>query len=170
MFCMSFRRLYKTMYPGHERPPTPTPPHTRTHTHTHRGTEAQRHRGTEAQNRHRGTDAHRHEGTDRRKKGSQYQKIGAAPLKPIEDLSSIYFKSRTIQARVDIIKCLKIPIQPAEADKTEGVGISRPRGFEAKILESRIGTMNIESGVCDLPPEGSNQKRVVAKFATRGIH
>ena len=32
------------------------------------------------------------------------------------------------------------------------------RGFEAKILELGIETLKIESGACDLPPEGSEKK------------
>ena len=32
-----------------------------------------------------------------------------------------------------------------------------------KIFELTIGTLKIESGVCDLPPEGS-KKRVVGEF------
>ena len=32
------------------------------------------------------------------------------------------------------------------------------RGLETKILELDIKTMKIESGACDLPPEGSKKK------------
>ena len=41
------------------------------------------------------------------------------------------------------------------------------KGFEAKILELGIETMKIESGACDLPPEGTKEKsfgKFVSKF------
>ena len=41
------------------------------------------------------------------------------------------------------------------------------RGFGAKILELGIGTMKIESGACDLPPEGSKEKSY-DQFAKEG--
>ena len=37
-------------------------------------------------------------------------------------------------------------------------GLKDARVFEAKILELSIETLKIESGACDLPPEGSKEK------------
>ncbi len=41
------------------------------------------------------------------------------------------------------------------------------RGFEAKILELGIETLKIESGACDLPPEGTKIKSF-GKFVKEG--
>ena len=43
--------------------------------------------------------------------------------------------------------------------------IGHSRQLEAIILELAIGTIKIESGACDLPPEGSNKQKVVARVA-----
>ena len=41
------------------------------------------------------------------------------------------------------------------------------RGFEAKILELGIETMKIESGACDLPPEGTKEKELEDGYRMR---
>ena len=49
-------------------------------------------------------------------------------------------------------------IQPAARYQMDFASRFPPRQLEAKILEVAIGTIKIESGACDLPPEGSKER------------